>query len=135
MNLSYCAIWLKRPLLVVSLLMVLSACEKDITVDLPEAEPKVIVEGYIAAGEPAYVFLSRLTSFFEPTDSLALLESAIRGATVVVSDGITSDTLLEPLPGVGYLYISANMRRVGNLFYLVFPSIFQLTLQTYHLDT
>ncbi|MBK7947096.1 MAG: hypothetical protein IPJ85_18100 [Flavobacteriales bacterium] len=32
--------------------MLLAGCEKEITVDLPQSEPKVVVEGSIETGQP-----------------------------------------------------------------------------------
>jgi len=99
--------------------VLLIGCEKDITVDLPEAEPKLVIEGYIVPGQPAYLFLSRTTSFFAPTDSASLISSAVKGATITISNGITVDTLVEPLPGVGYLYVSPSMvGQVGGVYEL-----------------
>jgi len=85
------------------------ACEKDITVDLAQPEIKLVVEGYINPGGPAYVFISRTNAFFAPVDSISLLNSTEKNALVIVSDGIISDTLVAPVPGIGYFYISPNM--------------------------
>lgn len=84
----------------------LTGCEKDITVDLIEAEEKIIVEGYITPGMPAYVFLSRTAPYFAPTDSASLLNYVVKDAIVTISDGTITDTLIAPAPGIGYLYIS-----------------------------
>lgn len=95
--------------LVLSVLFVLvlaSGCERDITVDLPNPEQELVVEGYINPGGPAYVFISRTAEFFAPVDSASLAGYAEKNALVVVSDGIISDTLIAPLPDLGYLYVS-----------------------------
>jgi len=34
-----------------------TACEKDITVDLPESEEQIVVEGYITPGAPPIVLI------------------------------------------------------------------------------
>lgn len=86
-----------------------SSCEKDITVDLPDGEEKIVVEGYIETGRPAYVLLSRSAAYFAPFDSTSLLASGVRGATVIISDGLITDTLIELDPDYGYLYFSANI--------------------------
>jgi len=77
-------------LLVVALL---TSCEKEITVDLPETEPKVVVEGTIETGAPPFVLLSRTQSFFDPTSVASIAGSFITDATVTVYDGTTTHTL------------------------------------------
>ncbi len=96
-----------RPLL--PLLLLVTACEKDITVDLPPAERKIVVEGYIEVGQNPYVLLSVTQDYFAPFDSLSLLASGVRGALVVIDDGTTSDTLTEVSQQFGYLYVSGNL--------------------------
>jgi len=86
-----------------------SSCEKNITIDLPASETKIVVEGYISSGEKPYVFLSKSQDYFAPLDSASLLTYAIKGALVIVSDGIVSDTLQEVNPSIGYYYQANNI--------------------------
>lgn len=86
-----------------------TACEKDITVDLPEPEEQIVVEGYITPGAPPIVFISRTAPFFAPVDSLALLQYTIKDALVTVSDGSQTDTLVAPFASAGYLYTTTAM--------------------------
>lgn len=103
-----------------TVVLFLSSCEKDITVDLPQAEEKIVVEGYITPGAAAYVFVSKTAGFFEPTDNNALLNSAVKNATVILSDGINTDTLIAPAPDIGYLYLSPVIRgEVGKIYTLL----------------
>lgn len=78
-------------------LSIFSSCEKDITVSLPLPEPKVVVEGHIEPGKAAYVLLTRSSAYFAPVDTQAVINTIIYGATVVVSDGINSDTLKQTI--------------------------------------
>lgn len=71
----------------------LTACEKEITVDLPETASKVVVEGTIETGQPPVVLLSRTQSYFEPTSIAGLASLYITDGIVIVSDGFTTDTL------------------------------------------
>ncbi len=71
----------------------LTACEKEITVDLPETASKVVVEGTIETGQPPVVLLSRTQSYFEPTSIAGLASLYITDGVVIVSDGFTTDTL------------------------------------------
>jgi hypothetical protein len=73
----------------------LIACEKEITVDLPAAEPQIVVEGTIEVGRPPFVMLSWTQGYFAATDLNSILANNISGATVVVSNGMVSDTLIE----------------------------------------
>lgn len=74
-------------------LLILQSCEKEITVDLPQPEPKIVVEGYISSGLRPYVMLSKNSPYFAPIDSAALANSIIYDALVIVSDGVNTDTL------------------------------------------
>ena len=106
------AIFSKRYLffsLMIGILLLQISCEKDITVDLDDPEIQLVVEGYITPGYPAYVFISRTDAFFAPVDSTSLLNSTVKNALVIISDGVTVDTLVEPSSTIGYFYISPNM--------------------------
>lgn len=89
-NIALCSLLFAICLFVIS-------CERDITVDLPEVEQKIVVEGYIEPGEKAVVILTRSASFFAPVDSASLLTYLVTNAFVTVSDGITTDTLLPTI--------------------------------------
>ncbi|HKR06356.1 MAG TPA: DUF4249 domain-containing protein [Bacteroidia bacterium] len=86
-----------------------ASCEKDITVDLPQPESKIVVEGYIESGKNAYVFLSYSKAYFAPFDTSSLINSGVKNAKVIISNGTITDTLLQPSADYGYLYISLNI--------------------------
>ncbi len=65
----------------------LTACEKEITVDLPRTEPRVVVEASIETGKPPFVMLSRTQNFFDPTSLASIAGSFIQDADVYVDDG------------------------------------------------
>lgn len=67
------------------LLLFLSSCEKDITVDLPQVPEQLVVEGIIEPGMPPFVILTRTQSFFAPTDLNSIASMFVGGATVTVS--------------------------------------------------
>jgi len=73
----------------------LLSCEKEITVDLPVGAPQIVVEGSIEVGSPPFVMLSRTQGYFEPTDINSILSNFVTGATVIVSNGTVTDTLIE----------------------------------------
>jgi len=73
----------------------LVSCEQEITIDLPEYEPKLVVEGYIESGSYPFVTLSKSISYFEPIDTNVISNMYIGGdeATVIVSGAEGVDTL------------------------------------------
>ncbi len=71
------------------------SCEKNITLEMPVGESKIVVEGYVFQDSVPFVFLTRNAPFFSTLDSTALQQYIIRGARVIVSDGITTDTMTE----------------------------------------
>ena len=64
-----------------------AACEKDITLDLPQPDTKLVIEGHIEQGQPAYVILTTNTSYFNETSIADLSDLFVHDAHVVVSDG------------------------------------------------
>ncbi len=101
------------------LIALMSSCEKDITVDLPQPEKQLVIEGYITPGAPAYVFISSTDAFFAPVDAATLISATIKDAIVTITDGIIVDTLLAPLPGLGYLYVSPHLTgEIGKTYFL-----------------
>lgn len=89
----------------------LTACEKEITVDMPEPDPKIVVEGFIFQGEGAYVVLSRNAAYFAPIDSISIINSFIVDAIVTVTDGVNTDTLTfqeTSKTGYGFAYMKTS---------------------------
>lgn len=89
--------------------LLFSACKKEINLDLPDAEDKVVVEGVIENGKHPYVILTRSSPYFAPVGEW-LDKLFIDDATVYVTDGTTTDTLrltfdteiYNPLPILAY---------------------------------
>ena len=73
------------------------SCEKDITIDTPKAEEKIVVEGWIDLNDFSKVMLTKNLPFFGTIDSSMILNLIIQDAEVIVSDGITNDTLIKAL--------------------------------------
>ncbi len=85
--------FLSRLLPITLLTIAFSACEKEITVELPQTEARVVVEGTIETGQPPVVILTRTQGFFDPTSLASIANSFISEATVTVFDGVTTHTL------------------------------------------
>ena len=76
-------------------LMILSSCSKEVQIDLPGYQEQIVIDGSIEIGQPAIVLLSKSADIYSPTNLEAYLSNFISGATVVVSDGTVTDTLVE----------------------------------------
>jgi hypothetical protein len=81
------------PLLLLALLA--PACTKEITVDLPRTDAKLVVEGVIEKGLPPIVILTRTQNFFDPTDLNSIAGIFVTDAQITVSDGSNTATLEE----------------------------------------
>lgn len=74
--------------LTVFLLLFFSSCEKDISVDLPRSEDKLVVEGFIETGQFPYIVLTRNFSFFGGNDAFkGFSDLLVHGADVKVMEG------------------------------------------------
>lgn len=85
-------------------LVVFMSCRKDVSVKLPEYKQKLVIEASIETGENPVVLLSTSVPFFGTFDLASPQDAFVKGAFVTVTDGITTDTLKELIPGLGYLY-------------------------------
>lgn len=79
----------------VLLLFSLVSCEKEITVDLPEAQNKIVVEGTILPGEFPLVLLSWTQGYFDPTDITSLQNIFVHDAEISISTNGTTYPLVE----------------------------------------
>lgn len=95
---------MKKYFCYISVLLLIFSCRKDVTLDLPSYQQKVVIEGAIETGSPALVFLSYSVPYFGEFDYSAPEKAFVKGALVTVSDGYTIDTLKELDPSLGYIY-------------------------------
>lgn len=103
-------------------LLLFIACEKEITIDIPKPDPKIVIEGWIENGFPARVIITKSAPYFDPIDSATLANSLVTNATVTVSDGIISENLViglnpEYFPYVMYMG-NTLIGEVGKTYYL-----------------
>ena len=77
---------------VIMLLLLLASCEKAITVQLPDYGNEMVVEMYLEEGKPLRCLLSESLRYTDTS-----IGRVLSHATVVVSDGITRDTLENKL--------------------------------------
>ncbi len=100
----------------------LSSCQKEIELDLPEYESKMVIEGSIELGEPAMVILSKSISYFENIDLNYLMNNVfIRDAEVYVTASTGETELLtfkyfEDSP-IYFAYFVNNIKEKENTSY------------------
>lgn len=76
----------------------LSSCQKEIEVDIPDYDRKIVIEGRIENGSPAMVIVSRSVPYFDHIDLQTLMNDVfIKDAVVTVScDGVSEQLRLMP---------------------------------------
>jgi hypothetical protein len=79
----------------ISIGILASSCEKEITLDIPQAEPKLVVEGFIESGLPPFISLTQTVPFYGEINFNELDNYYVHDAEVIVSDGSDSITLAE----------------------------------------
>lgn len=74
---------------------VLVSCTKEVKIDIPGYQEQLVVDGFIETGSPALVLLSKTNNIYAGTNIQNYIDGFVSGATVIISDGTTIDTLLE----------------------------------------
>lgn len=67
--------------------LLLGSCEKEIEIELPEYEEKLVIEGRIEEGMPPIVFLSKSQDYFDETNQETFANSYTTDAVVTVTEG------------------------------------------------
>ncbi len=136
-----------RKVTAVFLILFLISCEKEITLDIPENTPRLVVEGRIEQQSPAYIMLTKTIGYFEPTDIASFEGQFVHDAIVTVTvnnteyvlDEICSQDLpvvflpvvaealgisVEDLQSINYCaYINLSLLgETGNIYYLKIES-------------
>ena len=78
--------------------VLLTSCQKEIEVDIPDYDRKIVIEGRIENGSPAMVIVSRSVPYFDHIDLQTLMNDVfITDAVVTVScDGVSEQLRLMP---------------------------------------
>src|ERR1700758_4748402 len=84
------------------------SCQQKIDLKLPDYTQKLVVEGKVEAGSYPQVYLTNTLPYFGG-HSVNLTDLVVKGAFVTVTDGTTTDTLKEVVPGQGYFYRATHM--------------------------
>lgn len=107
---------------VVLLSVLMFGCETEIEVDLPEYNPKLVIEGTIENGQPAIVFLSKSIPYYSNIDLEYLLKNvAVTDAEVYVtsSDGESERLTFQYCPDAPlyFAFVSNRLRGKENTTY------------------
>lgn len=100
-----------------------TACETEITVDLPQPKDQIVVEGYIENGLPPYVFLTKNQPFFGGIDLNNLDAYFVKGAKIVVKDGSNEIELTEYSSALINLLPEEEKTQLANLFGITLDSL------------
>ena len=93
------------------------SCEKNVTVEIPESEEALVIEGYIETGTPPIVLLTRSLPFFGQINVNAILQNSVLGATVIIDNGTIVDTL-DQIPGYGVYTTTQFVGEIGKTYNL-----------------
>ena len=97
---------MKRYLFLISIILL--SCQEEITLDLPQAEEKLVVEGAIEPGFPPYVILTRNQGYFESIDINTYNDLFVNDVDSVKvwyynENGERESRILEQIPGLDSL--------------------------------
>lgn len=129
---------MKKYIYIISLLLI--SCQEEITLDLPQSQDKIVVEGSIENGFPPYVILTKNQGYFESIDESTYNNLFIDADTVKVwyinDTGGKEIKFLEKIMGFDSLPpIYTDIEHLTNL--VATPEIpydFSQAGQTYYLE-
>lgn len=104
---------MKRIFAIIIVAMLLSSCEKEISIDLNSSDPQIVIDGSITDSPgPYYVTITESVNFSDANNY-----PPVTGALVVISDNAgTTDTLTEISAGI--YQTKAIVGMPGNTYYL-----------------
>ncbi len=77
------------------LLIVLTGCERDISITPNISAPKLVVDAEIENNRPPFILLSKSLNFFSSIDSAELANSFVHNAVVTIQEGNTVYSMKE----------------------------------------
>lgn len=92
-------LYITVPVVLLVVALVVSSCEKDITVNIPQADKQPVVDGSIFQGQYATVLITWSFPYFKPLTNIdpnnlsTLEEFLVMDADVRLSDGVTTEKL------------------------------------------
>ncbi|MFT4834124.1 MAG: hypothetical protein ACI83W_000889 [Marinoscillum sp.] len=71
----------------------LYGCSNEFEVDLPDYQPKLVIDGSIELGGYPVVYLTLSSGYYDPVDSASLIDIIVPTAKVAISDGEQEEVL------------------------------------------
>tara|TARA_B100001758_G_scaffold50625_1_gene41131 strand:+ start:16016 stop:17017 length:1002 start_codon:yes stop_codon:yes gene_type:complete len=101
-------------------LIITLACQKAVEIDLNSVNNQLVVEGYIQQGYPAYVFLTKSQSYFNPVDSNTLNNISVDNAKVFIErdDGVSHQLTYIDTEILDSLNLSDTLKLPFNALYV-----------------
>jgi len=115
---------MQKALYIFLILFALSSCEKDISVDIPDPESRIVVEGFIEQGLPPRIILTKNAPYFASLSPNELNKYAITDAKVTLSDGNSTYELNNEFLGGVKLPSYTNLLVTGKV-----GTIYKLTVE------
>ncbi|MGO4288068.1 DUF4249 domain-containing protein [Chitinophaga sp. RAB17] len=104
---------MRNTLFLILVTLIFSACEKDISVNLPGKEPQLVVEGRFENGNYPIVILTHSLNYFAAIDQATLQNSFVHNAVVTVTDGTKTMNLVEQSIDTGGMKLFAYIPDVS----------------------
>src|SRR6056300_1206214 len=80
---------------ILSIFTIVTGCQQEIEVELPEVEPVYVLEGNIVEGEAPLVFVGEAQGYFDPVDANSIGQAFLSGAIIHLNDGTSTVELDE----------------------------------------
>jgi hypothetical protein len=107
-------------LFIFAVVLIFSSCERNISFDLKDTEPKLVVEATIETGQGPIVYLTKSVSYYSKFDLVTLANSFVHHAEVYVSNGRKTHKLKEyvaPLAGgINFYYYATDPSTPATIF-------------------
>lgn len=104
----------------------LYSCEKEITVNLPQPTPQIVVEGYIENDMPPYLYLTKNSPYFGDFDVNDLEKYFISGAKITVFTATDTVELVEYSSALINLLPEEERAELAKFFGIPLDSNFQI---------
>lgn len=114
------------------MMLLFTACEKEITIELNEPPATLVVDASIENGLPPVVVLSRSLNYFSKINQEILSASFVRGASVTISDGRKTVKLKEDSirrnGGLPVFYYTIDLRSPANMLFGSLNTSYELNI-------
>ena len=115
------------------LIILITACQEEITLDFPPVEDKVVVQGGIEPGFPPYVILTRNAVYFDPIDINTYENLFIKDADISIIRGDGTIEELEYIEIESYGFYTNSVAVGEMIFNPNYPYNFSIVGETYDL--